>query len=168
MLKAVLVPRRCGGLPTRLSRNQLRLPRALMWSGSACMQAIALCQKHMTRCIYTSPIKALSNQKFRDFRETFDDVGLLTGDVQIKPEASCLIMTTEILRSMLYRGADLIRDVEWVIFDEVHYINDAERGVVWEEVIIMLPKHVNVILLSATVRAWAGRWRLVVLWAGRG
>lgn len=60
-------------------------------------------------------------------------------------------MTTEILRSMLYKGADLIRDVEFVIFDEVHYVNDAERGVVWEEVIIMLPEHVNIILLSATV-----------------
>jgi antiviral helicase SKI2 len=78
--------------------------------------------------IYTSPIKALSNQKFRDFRLTFgdDQVGLLTGDVQIRPEAPCVIMTTEILRSMLYRGADMIRDVEFVIFDEVHYINDLE------------------------------------------
>lgn len=120
--------------------------------------------------IYTSPIKALSNQKFRDFKQTFSaaTVGILTGDVQINPEASCLIMTTEILRSMLYKGADLIRDVEFVIFDEVHYVNDAEvcrfilmrcgyqlkimqRGVVWEEVIIMLPEHVNIILLSATV-----------------
>ena len=104
--------------------------------------AIALAAKHMTRslplplkvglsvdadrAIYTSPIKALSNQKFRDFKRTFDDVGILTGDVQIRPEASCLIMTTEILRSMLYRGADLIRDVEFVIFDEVHYVNDLE------------------------------------------
>ena len=125
--------------------------------------AIALAAKHMTKAIYTSPIKALSNQKFRDFRETFDDVGILTGDVQINPEASCLIMTTEILRSMLYRGADLIRDVEFVIFDEVHYVNDLERGVVWEEVIIMLPDHVNLILLSATVpntyefASWVGR-----------
>jgi antiviral helicase SKI2 len=113
--------------------------------------AIALAQKHMTRAIYTSPIKALSNQKFRDFKDVFEDVGILTGDVQINPEASCLVMTTEILRSMLYRGADLIRDVEFVIFDEVHYINDSERGVVWEEVIIMLPEHVSLILLSATV-----------------
>ena len=72
----------------------------------------------MTKAIYTSPIKALSNQKFRDFKTIFDDVGILTGDVQINAEASCLIMTTEILRSMLYRGADLIRDVEFVIFDE--------------------------------------------------
>ncbi|TFJ95811.1 branched-chain amino acid ABC transporter substrate-binding protein [Platysternon megacephalum] len=88
--------------------------------------AIALAQKHMTRTIYTSPIKALSNQKFRDFKNTFGDVGLLTGDVQLHPDASCLIMTTEILRSMLYNGSDVIRDLEWVIFDEVHYINDAE------------------------------------------
>ena len=125
--------------------------------------AIALAAKHMTKAIYTSPIKALSNQKFRDFRQTFDDVGILTGDVQIRPEASCLIMTTEILRSMLYRGADLIRDVEFVIFDEVHYVNDLERGVVWEEVIIMLPEHVTLICLSATVpntyefASWVGR-----------
>lgn len=125
--------------------------------------AIALAAKHMTKAIYTSPIKALSNQKFRDFRNEFDDVGILTGDVQIRPEASCLIMTTEILRSMLYRGADLIRDVEFVIFDEVHYVNDLERGVVWEEVIIMLPEHVTLILLSATVpntyefASWVGR-----------
>ncbi|KAJ9501039.1 Antiviral helicase ski2 [Exophiala xenobiotica] len=125
--------------------------------------AIALAAKHMTKAIYTSPIKALSNQKFRDFKGVFEDVGILTGDVQINPEASCLIMTTEILRSMLYRGADLIRDVEFVIFDEVHYVNDLERGVVWEEVIIMLPEHVTLILLSATVpntyefASWVGR-----------
>lgn len=125
--------------------------------------AIALAAKHMTKAIYTSPIKALSNQKFRDFRLEFEEVGVLTGDVQINAEASCLIMTTEILRSMLYRGADLIRDVEYVIFDEVHYVNDLERGVVWEEVIIMLPEHVTLILLSATVpntyefASWVGR-----------
>ncbi|EDO18717.1 hypothetical protein Kpol_1055p74 [Vanderwaltozyma polyspora DSM 70294] len=127
--------------------------------------AIAMSKRNMTKTIYTSPIKALSNQKFRDFKETFDDIeiGLITGDVQINPEANCLIMTTEILRSMLYRGADLIRDVEFVIFDEVHYVNDQDRGVVWEEVIIMLPQHVKFILLSATVpntyefANWIGR-----------
>lgn len=127
--------------------------------------AIAMSKRNMTKTIYTSPIKALSNQKFRDFKETFEDVGvgLITGDVQINPEANCLIMTTEILRSMLYRGADLIRDVEFVIFDEVHYVNDQDRGVVWEEVIIMLPQHVKFILLSATVpntyefANWIGR-----------
>lgn len=127
--------------------------------------AIAMANRNMTKAIYTSPIKALSNQKFRDFKETFKDidVGLITGDVQINPEANCLIMTTEILRSMLYRGADLIRDVEFVIFDEVHYVNDIDRGVVWEEVIIMLPDHIKYILLSATVpntfefANWVGR-----------
>jgi len=112
--------------------------------------AIALAMKHCTRAIYTSPIKALSNQKYRDFRLKFgEDVGLITGDMQVGADGSCLVMTTEILRSMLYRGADLIRDIEWVIFDEVHYINDSERGVVWEEVIIMLPDYVNLIFLSA-------------------
>ncbi|EGG13921.1 DEAD/DEAH box helicase [Cavenderia fasciculata] len=125
--------------------------------------AIAMAAKNMTRAIYTSPIKALSNQKFRDFKNTFGDVGLITGDVSVSPASSCLVLTTEILRSMLYKGADLIRDIEWVIFDEVHYLNDYERGVVWEEVIIMLPAHVKIILLSATVANplefadWIGR-----------
>lgn len=124
--------------------------------------AFALASKHCTRAVYTAPIKTISNQKYRDFCGKFD-VGLLTGDVSLKPEASCLIMTTEILRSMLYRGADIIRDIEWVIFDEVHYVNDVERGVVWEEIIIMLPRHVNIVLLSATVpntvefADWIGR-----------
>ena len=125
--------------------------------------AIALAQRHMTKAIYTSPIKALSNQKYRDFKQKFGDCGILTGDIQINPDATCVVMTTEILRSMLYRGADLIRDVEFIIFDEVHYVNDVERGVVWEEVIIMLPSHVTLILLSATVpntkefAGWVGR-----------
>jgi antiviral helicase SKI2 len=113
--------------------------------------AIAMARRHGSRAVYTSPIKALSNQKYRDFRKQFgDDVGLITGDISVNPEASCLIMTTEILRSMLYRGSDIIRDIEWVIFDEVHYVNDIERGVVWEEVIIMLPQRINMIFLSAT------------------
>lgn len=125
--------------------------------------AVALSLKHMTRAVYTSPIKALSNQKYRDFKVKFEDVGLLTGDIQINPKASCLIMTTEILQSMLYNGSDLIRDLEWVIFDEVHYINNADRGHVWEEVLIMLPASVNIVLLSATVpntiefADWIGR-----------
>ncbi|XP_043214939.1 helicase SKI2W-like isoform X2 [Amphibalanus amphitrite] len=113
--------------------------------------AIALSQRNGTKAVYTSPIKALSNQKFRDFKNSFTDVGLLTGDIQINKEASCLICTTEILRSMLYNGSDLIRDLEWVIFDEVHYINDPERGVVWEESLILLPETVGIVLLSATV-----------------
>ena len=125
--------------------------------------AVALAQRHKSRCIYTSPIKALSNQKYRDFKEKFEDVGIVTGDVSVNQEASCVIMTTEILRSMLYRGADAIRDIESVIFDEVHYVNDMERGVVWEEVIIMLPDNINLIFLSATspntveFSEWIGR-----------
>ncbi|KAA8492476.1 DExH-box ATP-dependent RNA helicase DExH11 [Porphyridium purpureum] len=125
--------------------------------------AIALARLHRSKAIYTSPIKTLSNQKFREFSKVFDSVGIVTGDVSIRPEADCLVMTTEILRSMLYKGADLIRDVEWVIFDEVHYINDAERGVVWEETIILLPEHVRFVFLSATVpnalqfASWVGR-----------
>ncbi|KZV40547.1 hypothetical protein F511_29373 [Dorcoceras hygrometricum] len=124
--------------------------------------AFALASKHCTRAVYTAPIKTISNQKYRDFCGKFD-VGLLTGDVSLRQDATCLIMTTEILRSMLYRGADIIRDIEWVIFDEVHYVNDIERGVVWEEVIIMLPRHINFVLLSATVpntfefADWIGR-----------
>lgn len=113
--------------------------------------AIALSQRDLTRTIYTSPIKALSNQKYRDFKKTFKDVGLITGDLQIDASAMCLIMTTEILRSLLYCGSDITRDLEYVIFDEVHYINDPDRGHVWEEVIILLPDHVNIIMLSATV-----------------
>jgi superfamily II DNA/RNA helicase len=134
--------------------------------------AIALAAKHLTRAIYTSPIKTLSNQKYREFRKSFgeENVGIITGDVSINPEASCLIMTTEILRSMLYKGADLIRECEWVIFDEVHYVNDPSRGVVWEEVIIMLPSHVNFVLLSATVpntvefADWVGRTKAKNIW----
>lgn len=113
--------------------------------------AIALSKQHMTRTIYTSPIKALSNQKYHDFKAVFGDVGLITGDIQIDPTASCLIMTTEILRSMLYCGSEVTRDLEYVIFDEVHYITDPDRGYVWEEVLILLPDHVSIVMLSATV-----------------
>lgn len=112
--------------------------------------AIALSKRHNTKAIYTSPIKALSNQKYRDFKRIFHDVGLITGDFQINETASCLIMTTEILRSMLYNGSEVTRDLEYVIFDEVHYINDPDRGHVWEQVLMLLPEHVCVILLSAT------------------
>ncbi|XP_002066969.2 exosome RNA helicase MTR4 [Drosophila willistoni] len=103
------------------------------------------------RVIYTTPIKALSNQKFREFTDEFTDVGLVTGDVTINPSASCLIMTTEILRNMLYRGSEIMREVGWVIFDEIHYMRDKERGVVWEETLILLPDNVRYVFLSATI-----------------
>ncbi|KAJ2159133.1 ATP-dependent RNA helicase mtr4 [Coemansia sp. RSA 552] len=113
--------------------------------------AIAQCLRNKQRVIYTSPIKALSNQKYREFLEEFGDVGLMTGDVTINPQASCLVMTTEILRSMLYRGSEVMREVAWVVFDEIHYMRDKERGVVWEETIILLPHQVHFVFLSATI-----------------
>jgi ATP-dependent RNA helicase DOB1 len=113
--------------------------------------AIAMSFRENQRVIYTSPIKALSNQKYRDMADTFSDVGLMTGDVTINPNASCMIMTTEILRSMLYRGSELCREMAWVIFDEVHYMRDRERGVVWEETMILLPDTVRFVFLSATI-----------------
>ncbi|CAK7272744.1 ATP-dependent RNA helicase mtr4 [Sporothrix epigloea] len=113
--------------------------------------AIAQCFKRNQRVIYTSPIKALSNQKFRDFMGEFGDVGLMTGDITINPTASCLVMTTEILRSMLYRGSEIMREVAWVVFDEIHYMRDKSRGVVWEETIILLPDKVRYVFLSATI-----------------
>ncbi|KAL8003220.1 putative Helicase superfamily, ATP-binding domain, ATP-dependent RNA helicase Ski2 [Plasmopara halstedii] len=113
--------------------------------------AIAKSLRDKQRVIYTSPIKALSNQKYRDLEEEFGDVGLMTGDITINPSATCLIMTTEILRSMLYRGSEIMREVAWVIYDEIHYMRDKERGVVWEESIILLPHKVRFVFLSATI-----------------
>ncbi|XP_037301563.1 LOW QUALITY PROTEIN: exosome RNA helicase MTR4 [Manduca sexta] len=113
--------------------------------------AIALSLKNKQRVIYTTPIKALSNQKYREFSEEFHDVGLITGDVTINPSASCLIMTTEILRNMLYRGSEVMREVGWVVFDEIHYMRDKERGSFWEETLILLPDNVHYVFLSATI-----------------
>jgi replicative superfamily II helicase len=159
-----------------------------------------------SRVIYTSPLKALSNQKYRELRDEFGDVGLMTGDVTIDPNASCLVMTTEILRSMLYRGSgegaglggglgsdgrgdfyglqtalvapahhpitiyqlptqltnqpfpnplqptpEIVREVGLLVYDEVHYLRDAERGVVWEESICLAPPGCRMAFLSATL-----------------
>lgn len=113
--------------------------------------AVAKSLRDGQRVIYTAPIKALSNQKYRDLQEEFSDVGLMTGDITINPSATCLVMTTEILRSMLYRGSEVVREVAWVIYDEVHYMRDKDRGVVWEESIILLPHKVRFVFLSATI-----------------
>lgn len=144
------------------------------------LYAIAMSLRNGQRVIYTSPIKALSNQKYREFKEEFSDVGLMTGDVTIDANASCLVghlanfkfcyimvcylicmdcyvlhifqvMTTEIWRSMQYKGSEVTREVAWIIFDEVHYMRDRERGVVWEESIVMSPKNSRFVFLSATV-----------------
>lgn len=194
--------------------------------------AIALALTNGKKAIYTSPIKALSNQKFRDFKikfnkleleeydndysgggfyddyEDFDDdfgysgysggysagsgrtsygcqasqpapiydfqgmrgdkesddkVGIITGDVQVNKDAPCLVLTTEILRTMIYDNDKILQELECVVFDEIHYMNDAERGRVWEEVITLLPPHVNMLFLSATTpnaiefAEWVGR-----------
>ncbi|EFN51423.1 hypothetical protein CHLNCDRAFT_28067, partial [Chlorella variabilis] len=103
------------------------------------------------RVVYTSPLKALSNQKYRELAEEFGDVGLMTGDVTLNPTARCIVMTTEILRSMIYRASEFLRDIAWVVFDEVHYMQDRERGVVWEETMIFMPKTSRMVFLSATL-----------------
>ncbi len=102
--------------------------------------------------IYTAPIKALSNQKYRDFRARYgEEVGVLTGDVSINPEAPVLIMTTEIYRNSLFENLDRVRKVGWVIFDEIHYLDDPERGTVWEEALLFTPPEIRILALSATV-----------------
>ena len=136
-----------------IERNESVLVSAHTSAGKTVVAeyAIAQCLKNNQRVIYTSPIKALSNQKYREFNEAFGDVGLMTGDVTINPTATCLVMTTEILRSMLYRGSEIMREVGWVVFDEIHYMRDKTRGVVWEETIILLPDKVRYVFLSATI-----------------
>jgi ATP-dependent RNA helicase DOB1 len=136
-----------------IQRNESVLVSAHTSAGKTVVAeyAIAQCLKNNQRVIYTSPIKALSNQKYREFMAEFGDVGLMTGDVTINPTATCLVMTTEILRSMLYRGSEIMREVAWVVFDEVHYLRDKARGVVWEETIILLPDKVRYVFLSATI-----------------
>ena len=105
------------------------------------------------KCFYTTPIKALSNQKFAEFVTRFgeDNVGLLTGDTNINSEAPILVMTTEVLRNMLYAGSSTLVNLQSVVMDEVHYLADKFRGAVWEEVLIHLMESVQVISLSATV-----------------
>jgi ATP-dependent RNA helicase HelY len=105
------------------------------------------------KCFYTTPIKALSNQKFAEFCEKFGEhrVGLLTGDTNINSEAEILVMTTEVLRNMLYANSSTLANLGCVVMDEVHYLADKFRGAVWEEVLIHLMESVQVISLSATV-----------------
>ncbi len=114
--------------------------------------------KDETRIFYTTPLKALSNQKYYDFSEKYgyDKVGLLTGDTSINRNAQIVIMTTEVFRNMLYGTnfgsvTDNMKDVKYVVLDEVHYMNDEQRGTVWEESIIYCPTNVQIIALSATV-----------------
>jgi superfamily II RNA helicase len=117
------------------------------------------------RVFYTTPIKSLSNQKFHDLKSMFPSVGIMTGDLKFRPDADIVIMTTEILRNLLFKAnsaatrqlgitADLSLDrLDAVVFDECHYINDRDRGAVWEETMILLPRSVNLVMLSATIDA---------------
>ncbi|CAI9099042.1 OLC1v1035803C1 [Oldenlandia corymbosa var. corymbosa] len=136
-----------------LERNESVLVSAHTSAGKTAVAeyAIAMSFRNSQKVIYTSPLKALSNQKYRELEHEFKDVGLMTGDVTISPNANCLVMTTEILRGMLYRGSEVLKEVAWVIFDEIHYMKDRERGVVWEESIIFLPPAIKMVFLSATM-----------------
>ncbi|WP_045731380.1 DEAD/DEAH box helicase [Pseudarthrobacter chlorophenolicus] len=115
--------------------------------------AIYLALKRGLKAFYTTPIKALSNQKFTELGEKYgaENVGLLTGDTSINGEAPVVVMTTEVLRNMLYADSATLDDLGYVVMDEVHYLADRFRGAVWEEVIIHLPSEVQVVSLSATV-----------------
>ncbi len=119
------------------------------------------------KAFYTTPIKALSNQKYQELARKYGagNVGLLTGDTSINSEAPVVVMTTEVLRNMLYADSDTLSGLAYVVMDEVHYLADRFRGAVWEEVIIHLPTEVAVVSLSATVSnaeefgAWLGTVR---------
>ncbi|RLU92186.1 RNA helicase [Streptomyces griseocarneus] len=115
--------------------------------------AVHLALTQGRKCFYTTPIKALSNQKYSDLVKRYgaDRVGLLTGDNSVNPDAPVLVMTTEVLRNMLYAGSQALDGLGHVVMDEVHYLSDRFRGAVWEEVIIHLPASVTLVSLSATV-----------------
>ena len=115
--------------------------------------AVYLATLHGSKCFYTTPIKALSNQKFHDLVSVYgaDKIGLLTGDQVVNSEADIAVMTTEVLRNMIYAGSPTLRGLEYVVMDEVHYLSDPFRGPVWEEVILGLESHVKIVALSATV-----------------
>ncbi|QSB06761.1 DEAD/DEAH box helicase [Natronoglycomyces albus] len=115
--------------------------------------AVHLAQEYEGKCFYTTPIKALSNQKYHDLVAAYgtEKVGLLTGDTVINPDASVVVMTTEVLRNMIYASSPALKNLRYVVMDEVHYLADRFRGPVWEEIIIHLPQSVAVISLSATV-----------------
>src|SRR3954449_12760647 len=115
--------------------------------------AVHLALETGRKCFFTTPIKALSNQKYNDLvaRYGTDQVGLLTGDNVVNGEAPIVVMTTEVLRNMLYAGSRTLLGLGFVVMDEVHYLADRSRGAVWEEVIIHLPESVALVSLSATV-----------------
>lgn len=148
-----------------ISRDENVLVTAKTGSGKTLVgeYQIAHSLKKGGRVFYTTPIKSLSNQKFHDLKGMYPSVGIMTGDLKYRPDADVVIMTTEILRNLLFKRdsaatralgitADLSLDrLDAVVFDECHYINDRDRGAVWEETMILLPPAVNLVLLSATI-----------------
>ncbi|MDO4761707.1 MAG: RNA helicase [Corynebacterium sp.] len=128
--------------------------------------AVSLALQRGTKCFYTTPIKALSNQKYHDLVKAHgeDAVGLLTGDVSINHGADIIVMTTEVLRNMIYAQSDTLERLSYVVMDEIHFLSDKSRGAVWEEVILGLHDSVQVIGLSATVSNSEefGRWLATV------
>src|SRR3982075_2369843 len=119
--------------------------------------------KEGSKVIYTTPLKALSNQKYHDFVQEYgaQSVGLVTGENTINDQAPIVVMTTEILRNLIYERPPRLDPVRYVVLDEVHYIDDFPRGSVWEEVIIQAPSHIKFVGLSATIRNYAelARWK---------
>ena len=115
--------------------------------------AATLASSNDSKCFYTTPIKALSNQKFNELTQKFGEnkVGLLTGDSNINPDAQIVVMTTEVLRNMIYSNSSNLNQLRYVVMDEVHYLADKFRGAVWEEILIHLPESVRIVSLSATV-----------------
>jgi superfamily II RNA helicase len=160
---------------TAIHRDQNVLVTAKTGSGKTLVgeYQIAHSLARGRRVFYTTPIKSLSNQKFNDLKAIFPSVGIMTGDIKFQPQAQVVILTTEILRNLLYKrgtvteslglsGGMSLDGLDAVIFDEVHYINNPERGKVWEETMILLPPEVKLILLSATI----DRPELFASWLG--
>ena len=147
-----------------ISRDENVLVTAKTGSGKTLVgeYQIAHSLKKGKRVFYTTPIKSLSNQKFYDLKNMFPSVGIMTGDLKYRPDADVVIMTTEILRNLLFKRDSTTKELgitanlsleglDAVVFDECHYINDKDRGAVWEETMILLPRDINLVLLSATI-----------------
>ena len=149
-----------------LARGESVMVAAPTGTGKTVVAEYAVYEAHERggRVFYTTPIKALSNQKFRDLHARYGDaVGLLTGDVTVNPRAPILVMTTEIVRNMLIQAPWEMDTVDAIVFDEIHFLADPERGTTWEEAIILCPEHIQLVCLSATVSNaqeianWIGR-----------
>ena len=163
--KSGFIPNLCYNSPMRYDRFQQEAIDCIKGGHSVIVSAptgagkTAIAEYVIEEClalgkgvIYTAPIKALSNQKFRDFQHTYQDkIGILTGDVSLNPDAPVLIMTTEIFRNKILDEPQVLKKFSWVIYDEIHYIDNYERGTVWEESLMLLPNHIRILGLSATV-----------------